>query len=177
MPDSPKLSRTPVLEFSRKLSPFERKEERSYCKSRILTDLRPIFSDDESAEQIAALIRHTSHSTFIPTVISKSVAISIDTRGLSELVTAITRAAQKGSVARRDCAISNLQLIDFEETKLVALPTTQFRDTAETSKSALISADTQVRPYYRSGKLEGCPHRVFSGTCCPALLGDRHSHR
>ena len=110
------LFRTPVLELFAKAVSLRAEDERSYCKSRILTDLRPIFSDDESAEPMAALIRHTLKFDVHTDGDIKSISISIDTRGLSELVTAIARAAQKAASLAEIARDSNLQLIDFEET-------------------------------------------------------------
>ena len=109
------LFRTPVLELFAKAVSLRAEEERSYCKSRILTDLRPIFSGDDSAEPIAALIKHTLKFDVHEDGDIRSISISIDTRGLSELVTAIARAAQKATSLAAIAHSSNLQLIDFEE--------------------------------------------------------------
>lgn len=109
------LFQSPVLELFAKAVSLRAEDERSYCASRILTDLRPIFSQEESTEPLAALIQHTLKFDVHINGRVESILISIDSRGLTELATAIARAARKAVSMAGIARSANLQLVEFEE--------------------------------------------------------------
>lgn len=90
-------------------------QERLFSSCRILTDIRPIFSDDdnEPTEISAAFVFHTLKISFIEDDESKYFYISLDANDLEELKSSVDRAVNKGNIAKR--AISKMaELVNTE---------------------------------------------------------------
>ena len=92
-------------------------QERLFTSCRILTDIRPVYSDvgDEPIDISAAFVFHTLKISFIEDDESKDFYISLDADDLEKLKSDVDRAVNKGNVAKQ--AISKwTELITTENT-------------------------------------------------------------
>lgn len=96
-------------------SSLRAEDEFSYCTSRIVSDLRPIFTPSDETEPIAALIQHSLKFEVHIDGRIQSILIAIDSRGLDELADNIRRAARKADGLRRIAHESDLPVIDLHE--------------------------------------------------------------
>ncbi len=91
-------------------------DEHAYCESRSLTDLRPLFTNDDDPSPEAAIIRHSLKITVHVDGKLESVTISADERSLAELAAAIERALKKGLALRKLAHSSGLKTVNLETT-------------------------------------------------------------
>lgn len=96
-------------------SSLRAEDEFSYCTSRIVSDLRPVFTPSDDTEPIAALIQHSLKFEVHIDGRIQSVLIAVDARGLDELANNIKRAARKAEFLRRIAHESDLPVIDLHE--------------------------------------------------------------
>lgn len=90
-------------------------QERLFTSCRILTDIRPVYSDADNVPTniSAAFVFHTFKISFIEDDESKDFYISLDADDLEKLKSTVDRALNKGSVAKQ--AISKwTELINME---------------------------------------------------------------
>ncbi|WP_423918873.1 hypothetical protein [Candidatus Poriferisodalis sp.] len=110
------LFETPVLRLLAHAASLRAEDDRLYCTSRILSDLRPLFSKDKDAEPIAALIRHTLRFNVHENGRIESIQISIGGKALAELKEAIERALQKSESLAQIARAAELMIVEHEET-------------------------------------------------------------
>lgn len=109
------LFQSPVLGLLAHAASLLAEDEYSYCTSRILSDLRPMFGADEDVAPSSALIRHTLKFEVHIDGRLESVVISVGDRALKELAAGVER-AQKKAESLRDLAHSaGLRLIELKE--------------------------------------------------------------
>ena len=90
-------------------------DEYSYCTSRILSDLRPLFASDEEASPIAALIRHSLKFDVHIDGRIESVVIAVNDRALNDIASGVERALKKAESLRDIAHKAGIQVVDSEE--------------------------------------------------------------
>ena len=90
-------------------------DEHSYCTSRILSDLRPMFSRDEDVVPIAALIRHSLKFDVHVNGRIESVTVALNDRALTEIAKDIERALRKAESLREVAHKAGIKIVDSEE--------------------------------------------------------------
>jgi len=92
-------------------------DERAYCTSRILSDLRPMFGkNDDDLAPSAALIRHTLKVDVHVDGKLESIEISVNDRALRQLSGNIDRALLKAEALRKIAHDADLQVVDIQGT-------------------------------------------------------------
>lgn len=92
-------------------------QERLFSSCRILTDIRPVYSDigNEPINISAAFVFHTLKISFTENDESKDFYMSLDADDLAKLKSSVDRAVNKGKIAKQ--AISKwTELINMENT-------------------------------------------------------------
>lgn len=107
---------SPVLEPLAHAASLLAEDEYSYCTSRILSDLRPMFGADEDVTPSSALLRHTLKFDVHIDGRLKSVVISIDNKALEELAAGVERAQKKAESLRDLAHRAGLRVIELKET-------------------------------------------------------------
>ena len=74
---------------------LRRDYEHTYCRTRILTDIRPIFEEDRTLPPVNALIVHTLQLVYHEGSGTKEIHIALDVENLSSLKVQIERAEEK----------------------------------------------------------------------------------
>ena len=74
---------------------LRRDYEHTYCRARILTDIRPIFSDDRTLPPISAVLIHQLQLVYHEGSTTKEIHIALDSDDLSSLKVQIERAQEK----------------------------------------------------------------------------------
>lgn len=87
--------------------------ERGYCKGRIVTDLRAVFSDDASVSPAAMTIMHTLRIRYHDDVRRhREFYVAMDGDDLADLKTAIERAQQKSKTLQDFLSKSNCRILE-----------------------------------------------------------------
>lgn len=110
------LFHSPVLDAFAHATSLVLEDDHSYCTSRILSDLRPMFGPDDDVTPTATLIRHSLRFDVHTDGRLESVLISIDERGLEELAAGVERANKKAKALRMIAHQAGLRVVDLEET-------------------------------------------------------------
>lgn len=110
------LFQSPVLGLLAHAASLLAEDEYSYCASRILSDLRPMFGTDDDVSASSALIRHTLKFEVHIDGRLESVVISIGDRALDELAAGVERAKKKAESLRDLAHRAELQVIELKET-------------------------------------------------------------
>ena len=105
----------PVLDLLAHAASIRAEDEYSYCTSRILSDLRPMFSKDEDVIPIAALIRHSLKFNVHVDGRIESVTIAVNDRALDEIASGIERALRKAESLREVAHKAGIKIIDSKE--------------------------------------------------------------
>lgn len=87
-----------VLRASIKAWALSSEQERLYLSSRILTDVRPIFGDDDCNQLLASVMIHTLKITTRADGRPQSVFVALDNDDIVELRSALDRALSKAEV-------------------------------------------------------------------------------
>lgn len=109
------LFRSPTLELLAHAVSLRAEDEFTYCTSRILSDLRPIFGRDEEPTSTAALIRHTLKFDVHINGRLESVLISVDDRALQEIAAGVERAIRKSETLVKIAHDAGLRVVDLGE--------------------------------------------------------------
>ena len=110
------LFHSAVLELFAHAASLLAEDEYSYCTSRILSDLRPMFGADEDLTPAAALIRHTLKFDVHIDGRLESVVISVDDRALDEIAVGVERAQKKAESLRDVAHRAGLRVVNLKET-------------------------------------------------------------
>jgi hypothetical protein len=89
--------------------------EHTYCTSRVLTDLRPVFRTDPAESPEAAIIIHTLKITYHRGDRTEEFFVALDGADLEELREQLTRAAQKAISLRNIMKSANLADLESEK--------------------------------------------------------------
>ena len=109
------LFHQPVLDLLAHAASIRSEDEYSYCTSRILSDLRPMFSKDEDVTPIAALIRHSLKFDVHVNSRIESVTIALNSSALGEITSNIERAMRKAESLREVAHKAGVRIVDSEE--------------------------------------------------------------
>lgn len=104
-----------VLDLLAHAASVRAEDEYSYCMSRILSDLRPLFDRDEEASPIAALIRHSLKFDVHIDGRIESVIVAVNDRALNEIASGVERALRKAESLREIAHRAGIQVVDSEE--------------------------------------------------------------
>lgn len=110
------LFQSPVLSLLAHAISLAEEEEYSYCTLRILSDLRPMFSQDEDTEPVAALVRHTMKFSVHVEGRIESIVISVDDKALGDIRAGVERAMNKAQTLRQIAHKAGLRIVDLEAT-------------------------------------------------------------
>lgn len=105
----------PALDLLAHAASLRAEDEYSYCTSRILSDLRPMFSRDEDVVPIAALIRHSLKFDVHVNGRLESVTVALNDRALNAIATDIERALRKAESLREVAHKAGIKVVDSEE--------------------------------------------------------------
>lgn len=86
-----------------------------YCSARILSDIRPVFGDNESSAPLAGAIVHVLRVTYHEEGSHKNVHIALDANDLCALGDLVRRAQAKEVSLRREVEKTSMQFIDAEQ--------------------------------------------------------------
>jgi len=86
--------------------------ERKFCTARILTDARPIFSQDPKVPPTAVLIIHTLRISYHETSDLKETYIAMDAQDVSELKQILIRAEDKAKALESVFKRANVRVVD-----------------------------------------------------------------
>lgn len=108
------LLEIPVLSLpSVKALDLKGEVERSFCSVRILTDLRPAFSDDPEVEPSSMVLLHTLQLGFHDDRGKhREFYISMDAEDISKLKSAVERAEKKEETLRSALAAKGVKIFD-----------------------------------------------------------------
>ena len=109
------LFHNPVLDLLAHAASIRAEDEYSYCTSRILSDLRPMFSRDEDVIPIAALIRHSLKFDVHVNGRIESVTIAVNDRALDEIASGVKRALRKAESLREMAHKAGVKIVDSKE--------------------------------------------------------------
>lgn len=88
----------------------------TYCSSRILTDIRPVFGQDTNELPPAAMVIHTLRMSFHEESSStKDFYISLDSQDLKELSRLIERAVKKEATLKSLIGNTEIEYLDLED--------------------------------------------------------------
>ena len=105
----------PALDLLAHAASIRAEDEYSYCTSRILSDLRPLFSRDEDVVPIAALIRHSLKFDVHVNGRIESVTIALNNRALNEIASDIERALRKAESLREVAHKAGVKIVESED--------------------------------------------------------------
>jgi hypothetical protein len=86
----------------------------TFCRARILTDIRPVFGSDILSEPNAAVIVNTLRLTYHHGPTLRSLSVALDRDDLDELSDLLDRAKSKTETLHRFLEKSKVEPIDFE---------------------------------------------------------------
>ena len=90
-------------------------DEYSYCTSRFLSDLRPLFGRDDDLTPSSAIIKHLLKFDVHIDGRLESVMISVDDRALDEIAAGVERAQEKAEVLREIAHKAGLRIVNLKE--------------------------------------------------------------
>ena len=103
-----RLLRIKTLETISKALKLQRDGERIYCEAKIVSDIRPVFSDDVTAKPLAAVITHTLEVAYHENGEHEEFFIVLDQEDLDALDEVIERAKAKHETLVKFLAESHL---------------------------------------------------------------------
>ena len=109
------LFHEPVLDLLAHATSVRAEDEHSYCTSRILSDLRPMFGRDKDATPIAALIRHSLKFEVHVDDRIESIVLAVNDIALREIAANIERALNKADSLRKIAHSANIRVVDSGE--------------------------------------------------------------
>jgi hypothetical protein len=89
-------------------------DDRTFCRARTLSDMRPVFSESDPPEMNAVLIHHSLKIAVHVDHGMESFYVTIDNRGLVNLREAIDRAIAKGQALSAVAESAGLLVVDME---------------------------------------------------------------
>jgi len=104
-----------IVVFAKALT-LRDEHERLYCRARILTDARPVYADDPTAQPPGIVITHTFKIEYHGVGGElHEIYLGIDSDGISDLMKVLTRATQKAKSLEAALDGTRLILIDPEQ--------------------------------------------------------------
>lgn len=88
--------------------------ERNLTRTRILTDIRPVFGEKVADLPTATIIIHTLKISYMQGGEIKDFFVAMDTKDLSQLIDVLERAKQKNKSLKESLAKANLSCIEPE---------------------------------------------------------------
>ncbi len=106
----------PSLELIARATRLFAEDDQTFCRSRTLSDLRPVFDPaTEPPAVAAAVIRHSLKVRYHVEDGIEAFHVSIDEKGLLELRGTIDRALAKGQALRDLAQAAGMRIVDVEE--------------------------------------------------------------
>ena len=108
------LTETPAIEFYAKARSLWQDRENSYCRARIITDLRPVFGSDVRQSPKAVLVTHTLRITYHHGHQGKlrDLFLTLRSEDLDQLAELVERAKTKAESLHVFSAAADLREID-----------------------------------------------------------------
>jgi len=93
---------------------LQTEHERTFLRSRIVSDVRPVFGEDTSKLPVSAVINHTLKIEFHEADSHKEFFVVLDPNDITELAKVLERAKIKEQSIRQMLASENLPLIELK---------------------------------------------------------------